>query len=758
MKIAIITWFHYHNYGTMLQAFALSKFLTKKGYEVDIINYIPNGKLLTLPSDSEIEYYLKKIKKKIQGRQYKVYENDGRTKLFDEFLKENCRFTNVCVSFSDFYNLNEKYDAFICGSDQIWAPICYDSRYFLDFVKDTKKLVAYAPSVGLSKIDDIDVKENMKKLIKRFNWISTREKSGSDLIEGLVGKKVETVVDPTMLFSGVEWGELFNLSKKKKERGYLLAYFLGMNEHYWDRIYEIANILNLDIKIIPVYEKDLKRFGCIRENVGPKEFLNYIAQAEFVCTDSFHGTIFSINLQRQFITFERFLSRDANNQNSRIYNILNQTGLLNRIYGKNTYKQVCSEKIDYTKVNEALLLYRKRSQNFLIKALNSIENESRICVTRNIGNDINLCCGCGACQIECPVRAIEIRSIDGFKRAIVNSQNCINCGKCIKVCPFIGEKKSYNLLAGDLFSYKDNDKTVLLKSSSGGAAYRLAKGLVESGYCVVGCRYDRNTASARHILIDSVKALECIQGSKYVQSDFSHALEKIKDYNGLIAVFGTPCQIAGAKRVLLAKKNVVYVDLICHGVPSQLVMEKYKDYLKRKKGFTDEKVDIVFRDKRKGWHERYIYAADSCHTYCEHQLKDPYFRLFESGLCYSKACYECRWRDESEADIRVGDYWGEKFQKDSTGVSMVLACSSRGFDIIKKLENYGELVSHDVMDYFGNQQIDNSRLPIFYDRLFEDLRTEKSDIEMCVRKFVSPLERRIKFSRNLRKILRVLKH
>ena len=79
MKIAIITWFHYHNYGTMLQAFALSKFLTKKGYEVDIINYIPNGKLLTLPSDSEIEYYLKKIKKKIQGRQYKVYENDGRT-------------------------------------------------------------------------------------------------------------------------------------------------------------------------------------------------------------------------------------------------------------------------------------------------------------------------------------------------------------------------------------------------------------------------------------------------------------------------------------------------------------------------------------------------------------------------------------------------------------------------------------------------------------------------------------------------------
>ena len=314
------------------------------------------------------------------------------------------------------------------------------------------------------------------------------------------------------------------------------------------------------------------------------------------------------------------------------------------------------------------------------------------------------------------------------------------------------------MLAGDLFSYKDNDKTVLLKSSSGGAAYRLAELLIKNGYCVIGSCYDRNTAGARHIIIDNIKELERIQGSKYVQSDFSHALDKIKNYNGLIAIFGTPCQIASAKRVLIAKKNVFYVDLICHGVPSQLIMDKYKDYLKRKKGFTDENVDIVFRDKRKGWHERYIYAADSCHTYCEHQLKDPYFRLFESSICYSKACYECRWRNESEADIRVGDYWGEKFEKDSTGVSMVLACSSKGVDLIKELDKYGELVSNDVMDYFVNQQIDNSCLPIFYDRLFEDLKNEKSNIEMCVRKFVSPLEKRIKFTRNLRKILRLLKH
>ena len=535
---------------------------------------------------------------------------------------------------------------------------------------------------------------------------------------------------------------------------------MGRNENYWKKTYEIADILGLEVKVIPVFTKDVNRIGCITDGIGPKEFLDYISKSAFICTDSFHGTAFAINLQKQFMTFERFGREDKNNQNSRIYNILDNVGLLDRVYNEKKYKSICGVRIDYEKVEELLYSYRKKSMDFLKNALNSIENVS--CYReKNIGKEkrVNLCCGCGSCKITCPVDAIKLSTNNGFWQATVVAEKCINCGKCVKVCPFIGLESDFQVLNGKLYSYKDKSDNVLLNSSSGGAAYRLAKILWEKGYGVVGCCYDTNKASAKHILISRQEQLNLIQGSKYVQSDFFNALHEIKNYNRPLVIFGTPCQIAGAKKALNENNNVIYIDLICHGVPTQLAMDKYINYLQRKKQFFNEKFNVIFRYKKRGWHERYIFVSDSGHVYCQHQSKDPFFRLFESGFCYSEACYECRWRDRSEADIRVGDYWGAKFKKDHTGVSMVLACNRKGDETIEELEEHGKLQKQDIKDYFINQQTSNSHMPVFYNRLLLDLKNENVNIENCINSFIAPTEKRLKLSRRVRKIVHiVLRH
>ena len=162
MKIAITTWFHYQNYGTALQVYALSTFLNNQGNDVDVVNYIPDGQVVSLPQEKMIVNYLEKIKKKIVSRKNSVIELSDKSDKFNDFLT-NIRFTNRCSCISDFEMLNGKYDVFIVGSDQIWSPLSYDVRYFFDYINNPGKLISYAPSIGVNSIQDKYIEKNMTK-------------------------------------------------------------------------------------------------------------------------------------------------------------------------------------------------------------------------------------------------------------------------------------------------------------------------------------------------------------------------------------------------------------------------------------------------------------------------------------------------------------------------------------------------------------------------------------------------------------------
>ncbi len=752
MKVAILTWFHYHNYGTALQVCALSQKIKEMGHEVDIVNYRPQGQIVAFPTEGMLKYYIDKITNRLKEHGWNTYYGKERETLFDDFYAENLSFTDECVTFSDFRELNKCYDAFVCGSDQIWAPSRFNPRYYLDFVENTDKMIAYAPSVGLSTIDDIDIASEMSKLASRFKWISTREKSGSKLLEKLIGDKVETVVDPTLLLRENDWDKFMPLEDSSFEKKYLLAYFLRGNEKYWKKVRGIAQLLELELKIIPVFTKDMDRMGCIKTPVGPKEFLNLVKNASFVCTDSFHGTAFAINFKRQFLTFERFRKGENNNQNSRIYNILELCELQNRLFSKEYTNAKVREQINYVDVEKRIEVEREHSLRYLMSALKHTEEcKETVARKRNyVGYQNSICCGCTACERVCPVGAVSISDKNGFKTAVVDSEACISCGKCVNVCPLYGQATRKKIENSQLYSYKDFDDDILKESSSGGAAYRIAMMYLERGYSVVGCMFDSKEQRAKHVVIHphEIEKLPLLQGSKYMQSDFTDAIHEIVEGDSPLVIFGTPCQISAARKVAPAEKDIIYVDLICHGVPSQLVYAKYLEYLKERYHMNSKNLKVFFRDKLHGWRNIYIRCTNNEKEYYGHQSKDPYFRIFESGLCYSEACYECRWRASSEADVRLGDYWGNKFEKDSTGVSMIISFNQTGDNIINCLQEYGNVSEQEIDDYFKWQQSKNNPKPVFYERLFEDMKNKSIRIESIVREYIQPFEQRNKISKS----------
>ncbi len=748
MKIAIITWFHYRNYGTALQVVATYNYLKSLGHSVDVINYKPYTYRPEPIQNYTLKLVFKRIKSKFSERSYSFprdyYESKDKCEKFDAFLSENLSFTKECVTLSDLCELNTQYDAFVCGSDQIWAPTLFDSHYFLDFVVEPNKMIAYAPSIGLAGIGNNYIKEQMKKSISRFKHLSVREEKGRDIIKSLTGQTAEVVCDPTLLLDSNQWNTICD-NAEQKPAPYILVYMLGKNDFHWEAIKRLSNEKGIPLKIVPVYDTDLNREGCIEEAIGPKEFVSLISKAALICTDSYHGILFSLNFNKEFIPFERFPANNSENQNSRVYNILSIMEIKNSLI-EYTSKTLRFSPIDYSKVNKSICDFKNHSFEFLKTALIHA-SKKKTSLNNRVLNLNDLCCGCSACENTCPKSAIKVvLNKDGFYHASIDFNKCINCGKCIGVCPFCGENAGKRIEDCELYSFKASDNNVLLKSSSGGFAHLLSEHLIDKGYSVVGCTFDNDTQSAKHILIDNKNDLWKLQGSKYMQSDFRNIINLINECHNPIVVFGTPCQISSIRKSFTSRNDILYIELLCHGVPSYNLYRKYLSYLEKEYNLCKNDISTIFRYKKKSWRNIYLHSTDGINSITLYQKDDPYFQMFEKGACYSKACYECRWRDRSVADIRIADYWGNKFSFDTTGVSMIIQVSEKGKQIISQISNNdtANISQQDIIDCLSCQQTANYPIHPFYDELISRLRTPDNDIVALADKYTLFLKKKSK--------------
>lgn len=735
-KVAMMTWYTYRNYGTALQASALYHVIENMGYKPYLVNYLPKGNQKKNSIKELVCRVLRKIGNRNRQDQLLMQVLDN---TFDKYLKERIEITHPCRSYSELHDLNGVFDAFVCGSDQIWSPLCYDDKYFLSFVENSDKMLAYAPSMPLNAQTDTKVVEKICGHISRFKHLSVREKQLASNVERLTGKKASVVLDPTLLLSPDEWDSYAKVSEKytPEDGGYIACYFLGNPQKYMKYVRSISKRMKIPFYVIPITGRQRSQKEAVPYEVGPSEFVTLLRNAKYVCTDSFHGMAFAINYNVPFSVFKRFSDGDPKNQNDRIISLLEMLHLESRLVEptvSNALRTVIE--CDFALANNELQAKRVFSLNYLRRALNSAvsacgkKSESVSCIS-------NVCCGCGACSTVCSMDAITIKQDqEGFNRCFIDEAKCAHCRKCMTVCPMIDITAEDLSNSKFLYSARSISPKVLENSSSGGIGHELALHLQQQGMYICGCVYDNEGNTARHVLIspDDKEKLILLQGSKYIQSETENAFGKIAQLSSKnkIAFFGTPCQTAAVDKLLRIKgrrDNAILIDLICHGVPSRhLWMNYLESIMKRFKVGGNPKV--LFRNNVPAQSFRTMLIAGNGRQYTKDERQDDFYAFFRRSLCDMRSCSECPYREKSSADIRIGDYWGEKHEDNPEGISMVISNTDRAEQVLNMLyeQDKIELERQSLEEYWSIQYPYNRALPIEREEVLRELREKKASI------------------------------
>ena len=362
----ILTWYKTHNYGTALQAYALVSKINELGYQAEIIQYCRDRNTTFSNRAEQLQDMLRRVPPALVRRLFwKHYRQ--KIKKFDSFFEKWIPQSKCYTTAEEIRKDSGRYSAYICGSDQIWAPSnrFLDLTYFLDFAPDTVGRIAYAPSMGGTYIPE-RLKPQMKELIRRIDFLSVREEHGADLIEGLCGRRPEVVLDPTLLRKKEEW-ERFAIQPEISQP-YILCYFLGGRKPLREFALRLKKQTGCKLVVVPALNQDLF-FGDVRAiETGPREFMGLIQNASYICTDSFHATILSINLEKDFFALKRHEETDPENQNARLTHILGRLGLSSRLVeDENSLADL--KPVDYTASRIRLKEERDHSLRYLTNAL-----------------------------------------------------------------------------------------------------------------------------------------------------------------------------------------------------------------------------------------------------------------------------------------------------------------------------------------------------------------------------------------------------
>ena len=369
-KVGIITLHGIHNYGSFIQAYGTQVAVERCGYEAEIINYrYPNSfHKLNKSLRSSLFHFINILLKDLLlgGKNYLL------NKRYNDCFKEYYNLSKEYYSYEAIHNDPPQYDIYLAGSDQIWRHFFTkgDGTFFMDFVSKEKKIISFSSSFGRLSLNDF-YKEKYANWLRRFQHLSVREPSGVDIVQSLTGQDAICTIDPSFMLTKEEWGEIAKVPKTKRK----FIFIYGFGGEYVDNlakqmgIFTGYDIIRTNGNFLDYFKRDIHYVL----DAGPKEWLEYIQNAEFIFAGSFHGTALAINFNRPFVA----VYNDKQDHNFRQENILNQVGL-------NGYTITIGEKnidiyklldkpqhIDWIKVNKQIAIKRECAMRYLREALDN---------------------------------------------------------------------------------------------------------------------------------------------------------------------------------------------------------------------------------------------------------------------------------------------------------------------------------------------------------------------------------------------------
>lgn len=699
MKTGLVTFYHIHHYGALLQAAATERAVERLGGECEIVDYFvnQNNDLFRRPTglgsaaaDAHTALHYQALKTRYQR--------------FEAFARRNLR-----ISGHRFESLEElraaelPYDVILAGSDQIWNPKIFPDGHFDPVffgVFSQRRKIAYAPSFGVPRIPE-GMEDELRGYLAAFSHLSVRERQGQKIVEDIAGKTVPVVLDPTLLLTRDQWAAMANTPSGypsggdlNTPRGYILCYCISRPGALAPYIQSLADRTGLPVvQLCGVRQKVHPRARCVLD-AGPAEFLGLFQNAAYVCTNSFHGTVFSVQFQKPFFTAVA-PGELAEPESSRTFSLLSTLGLTERIIGKGDTAGLDAG-IDWAAVEARLDAARQSSLDYLRAALAGEETAEAPGPQASEGGlpvlaDHTRCTGCGACMSGCPRDAITMaRDKEGFAYPAIDKEKCVRCGHCTAVCPILHEREPKSLPAA--FAAWNRDEGIRRDSTSGGVFTALADYVLESGGVVYGAAMD-GRQHLRHIACFRKEDLWRLRGAKYVQSDLGETFREIKAVlaAGRAVLFsGTPCQVDGLYRYLGCRpEKLITCDLVCHGVPSPGVWEDMARSIetRRHKGLQA----VRFRNKVTGWRDSHFTAVYDDGTVESVPLfRTEYGRAFGRALFLRPSCHRCAYTNLNRpGDFTLGDFWGlkpeELPEQQEKGINLLLVNTAHGSHIFDQL-------------------------------------------------------------------------
>lgn len=701
MKIGIITFNSAHNYGAVLQVWALQEKLKEDGHQVEVINYRPaaidNLYRVYIPkwiTQSELVnrgfHKLQYIKTKI-----KIPQKAARFKKFENFINHVLPTTKPYHRFSTLAKADFDYDVMIAGSDQIWNSNItkgLSGAYFLNFGNKEIKRISYAASIGKDCFD-ANEKPKVQSYLKNFDYISVREEKLKHEVEELTTKEVDLVLDPTLLLDKEKYDKIKKNSKIKED------YIFVHNVH----------LSKIDVRLNAIVEEVSKRTGLPVINNradydfsnelgkfadgGPEEFLGIIAGAKMVITNSFHATVFATIYERNFITVPHFKNPD------RMQNLLHMFQLDNHLIKgvEELPDNLNSLAIDYDHVAQLRKSARDTSEKFLEKALHGEKTVGKPVQKNDLyftSKDKFTCYGCSACvnAVDSPDYKLSYDE-NGFLYPNVEILDKKQLALCQEVCPYKNTNTATHALPEimDTFQTYLRDENKLMDSSNGGTFRALAEAFTTRGGMVAGIAYT-DSIHPEYVLATADNLPESIFKYYNIETDCTNIHRQIKkqlDAGTSVLYFDTPYHLEGLK-LFLGKdyKNLYTVTAQTHGILSGV---KYKEYLDELEDKYHSKVRTVDLENKS------LSAAipfvsiifENDELYAKSVKADSFTKTRKRGFQQRPCCYNSDYGeiDGSIADIilMVPSANGEELNP--MGEDITLIMSKKGHELFSMAKN-----------------------------------------------------------------------